>query len=180
MPSPDRPSEKLVARRAAKIVMNKDAIDKLYAGMADGLIELGERIIAQASQHAPYDAEAARKRGVPMMRDTGRVAVFGQGKLVYGRSDIAAARNRPRGVRTPKDQVVMIAAFDSPIAHLQELGTVKMRAHPFLAPALMANIPNAGAYIKGAMSRYTATASVRAERGVVLNARRAAAKAGTP
>ena len=50
-------------------------------------------------------------------------------------------------------------------------------ANPFLTPALMANIANAGPYVTGAMSRYTATAGVRAERGAGINAARAAAAA---
>jgi hypothetical protein len=166
-----------VARREAKIVYNKAAIDALYAGMADGLIELGERIIADASERAPKDAAAAAARGVPMLKDTGFISVWGQGKLVHGSAQVAASKNKPRGVRTPKDQVVLVAGFSSPIAHLQELGTVKMTANPFLTPALMANIANAGPYVTGAMSRYTATAGVRAERGAGINAARAAAAA---
>ncbi len=177
MASPKAPSEKLIARRAAKIVMNKAAIDALYAGMADGLIELGNKIIADASERAPKDAAAAAARGVPMLNDTGHISVWGQGKLVYGSSQVAAAKNRPRGVRAAKDEIIMIAAFGSPIAHLQELGTIKMPAHPFLTPALMANISNAGPYVTGAMSRYAATASTRALRGSGINAARAAAKA---
>ena len=184
MPSPDQPSAKLVARRAAKIVMNKAAIDALYAGMADGLIALGGAIIADASERAPKDAEIAAKRGVPMLKDTGFISVWGpvKGKsvLVHGSAQVAASKNKPRGVRTPIDQVVLVAGFASPLAHLQELGTIKMKAHPFLTPVLMANVGNAGEYVKGAMSRYTATAGARAERGAVINARRAAAKAGTP
>ena len=112
------------------------------------------------------------------MSRTGYVTVFGQGKLVHGSGQVAAAKNKPRGVRTPKDQVVMIAAFASPIAHLQELGTVKMAAHPFLAPAVMANIRDAGPYVSGAMSRYAATASKRADNGAMMAALRATAKAG--
>jgi len=170
MASPDKPSAKLIARREAKIVYNKAAIDALYAGMADGLIELGEAIIADASERAPKDTGD--------MSRTGYVTVFGQGKLVHGSGQVAAAKNRPRGVKVPKDQVVMIAAFASPLAHLQELGTVKMAAHPFLAPALMANVRDAGPYVSGAMSRYAATASKRADNGAMIAALRATAKAG--
>ena len=181
MPIPDQPSARTIANRGKRIVMNKAAVDALYAGIADGLIELGERIIADARDRAPEDPDAARKRGVPMMKDTGQVAVFGpvagKTKLLHGRTDIAQMQNRPRGVKVPNDQVVMIASFTSPIAHLLELGTVNMDAHPFLTPALMANVGNAGAYVKGAMSRYAATAGVRAENSTRINAQRAAKKA---
>jgi len=182
MPSPYRPSARVIGLRNARMVRNKAGFDALYAGIADGLIELGEKIIADARERAPHDAAAAAKRGVPMMRDTGRVAVFapvgGKSKLVHGSTDVAAAKNRPRGVRTPNDQVVMIASFTSPLAHLQELGTVNMNAHPFLTPALMANVANAGPYVAGAMSRYAATAGRRADNGALMNALRATAKAG--
>jgi hypothetical protein len=181
MPSPDQPSAKLVARRSAKIVMNKAAVDVLYAGIADGLIGLGERIIEDARSLAPHDEEAAASRGVPMMRDTGFVTVWGpvegKSRLLHGSAEVAASKNKPRGVRTPPGQVVMIAAFASPIAHLQELGTVKMQAHPFLTPAMMANVADAGPYVKGAMSRYAATAGARAERGAAIKQRKADARA---
>jgi hypothetical protein len=141
--TPEERQARLIGRRQAKIVWNKSALDAMYAGMADGLIEIGERIIADARDTAPRDPEAARVRGVPMMADTGFISVWGQGKLVHGSAQVAASKNKPRGVRTPKDQVVLVAAFASPIAHFNELGTVKMVAHPFLLPAFNRGVPGA-------------------------------------
>lgn len=153
MPSPKAPSAKLLARRGAVVVMNKAAIDALQMGMADGLIELGERIIADARANAPRDPETAAKRGVPMLADTGFASVWALGKLVSGSTAVAASKNKPRGLKTPKDQVVLVTAFASPIAHLVELGTVKMNARPFLIPALNANVDNAARFVVPAMGK---------------------------
>ncbi len=178
MPSPKAPSAKLLARRGAAIQWNKDAIDALHAGMADGLIELGNKIIADASAIAPRDPEKAAERGVPMMADTGFVSVWGMGKLVYGSAEVAASKNKPRGLKVPVDQVVMVAAFASPLSHFAELGTIKETPRPFLTPAVMANVGDAGDYVKGAMSRRAASAPKRAAVSAGIKARQAAASGG--
>lgn len=142
MPTYEKPaSARLVARRTAKIAWNKAEVDRLYAGIADGMIGLVERIGADASAHAPRDPEAAAARGVPMLADTARTSVFVDGKLVQGTGQRMASRNKPRGARTPAGQVVAFVMFDSPIAHLVELGTVRMRARPFLLPAFGRGVP---------------------------------------
>ena len=178
MPSPKAPSANLLAKRGAQIVMNKDAVDALYAGMADGLVELGERIIADARASAPRDPTTAAARGVPMMADTGSVSVWGpvngKSSLLHGSAQVAAGKNKPKGLKVPVDQVVMVAAFASPLSHFAELGTIKEPARPFLTPALMSNIGNAGEYVKGAMSRRVASAPQRAMASAAIKARIAA------
>jgi hypothetical protein len=152
----DQKFTRLVDRRKAQIVRNRAGFDALYEGMADGLVELGTRILEDAKGNAHRDAAAAARRGVAMMADTGYVSVWAQGTLVHGFGQVAASQNKPRGVKTPKDQVVVVVAFSSPVAHFNELGTVAMPAQPFLTPALMANVANAGPYVAGAMSRRAA------------------------
>ena len=102
MASPKAPSAKLVARRGAAIVMNKAAVDELYAGMADGLIDLGNEIIDEAVKRAPRDPVIAAKRGVPMMADTGFTSVWGpvggKSRLLHGSAQVAASRNKPRAL----------------------------------------------------------------------------------
>ena len=182
MPSPKAPSAKVVARRGAKIVMNKAAVDALYAGMADGLIELGNEIIAEASKGpggsgpgSLRDPETAAGRGVPMMLDTGFISVWGpvdgKSRLLHGSAQVAASRNKPRGVKTPPTQVVLIAGFHSPLAHLHEFGTVKMGATTFFTPALLHHVANSAPYARAAMMRYVARGGA---------ARRIAARAATP
>lgn len=155
MPSPKVPSAKVLANRAKKVVMNRAALDAMQIGMADVLLATGQRIIADASKGpggsgvgSLRDPEAAAKRGVPMMLDTGHVGVWGLGKKIGG--DMTA---KPRGLKTPKDQVVMVAAFASPLAHFAELGTIKEIARPFLTPAFNRGIPGAADAVPAAMAK---------------------------
>lgn len=155
MPSPKIPSAKLLGRRAAKVVLNRAALDAAQLGMADAFLEVGQKIIADASKGpggsgvgSLRDSAAAEARGVPMMLDTGHVGVWGLGKKIGG--DMTA---KPRGLKTPKDQVVMVAAFASPLAHFAELGTIKEIARPFLTPAFNRNIAGASATVVPAMGK---------------------------
>ena len=151
--TPEGRRARLIGRRQEKIVWNKAAVDALHAGIADGLIALGETIIADARDNAPRDPEIAAKRGVPMMADTGYFSVWGLGKLVSGSTAVAAGKNKPRGFRTPKDQVVLITAFSSRLAHLIELGTIKMPARPFLLPAFNRALPGADKFVVPAIGK---------------------------
>lgn len=162
------PSARVTGLRQAKIVWNRDAVGAVVLGMADAVEQVMTAIIADASANAPKDAEAAAKRGVPMLKDTGRVAVFAGGVnksgkaaslLVSGTTARTQAGNKPKGARTPVDQVVGFAMFDSPIAHLQELGTVNMVAHPFLIPAFNRNISGLAAVITPAIGKRVAGSS---------------------
>lgn len=147
MPSPKIPSAKLLERRAAKVVMNHAALDAVQMGMADGLLAMGQRILADAVANAPRDPEIAAKRGVPMMADTGHVVVYALGKKVGGDGD------KPRAMRVPKDQAVMAVYFSSPLSHFAELGTVKERARPFLLPAFNRGIPGTSKYVLPSISK---------------------------
>jgi len=153
MPSPRVPSARVLQNRANRVVFNKAAVDALYAGMADALIELGPQIIAEASANAPRDPEKAAERGVPQMADTGNFVVYGLGKKVGGDP---GGTGKPRSMKTPPDQVVLGVWFASPLAHLQELGTVKMPAHPFLLPAFNRLVPGAEDAIVPAMGKRVA------------------------
>jgi len=132
-----------VTRRNVKIQYNKAAVDALYAGVADGVIELLTAVRDDAVARAPRDPETAARRGVPMMADTARVAVYAAGKLVSGTGERTASGNKPKGAKTPADQIVGFVMFDSPISHFAELGTIKEVARPFLLPAFSAHIQDA-------------------------------------
>src|SRR5664280_889254 len=90
MPSPKIASARTIAHRNARVVMNRAALDELQLGMADGLLALGQQIIADASAsarhelHPEEDAALRAKRGVPMMADTGHCVVYALGKKVGG------------------------------------------------------------------------------------------------
>lgn len=168
MPSPKVVSARTIANRRARVVMNRAALDELQLAMADGLLALGERIIAEARDNAPRDPEAAAARGVPMMADTGNLVVYALGKKVGGDD---GGTGKPRGMKTPKDQAVLGVWFSSPLSHFHELGTVKMRARPFLTPALARNLGDTGPYVRKAMA---ARASRQAARKARIAAREAA------
>ncbi len=142
-----------VTRRETKIVYNRAAVDALYAGAVEGVDELCTTIRDDAVAHAPRDAAKAAERGVPMMADTARVAVYAMGKLVSGTGERTASGNKPKGAATPADQIVGFVMFDSPIAHFAELGTIKEVARPFLLPAFSAHIADAAKCVLPAISR---------------------------
>jgi len=142
-----------VVRRESKIVWNKAAVDALYAGMTDAMDEKMGQIRDDAAAHAPRDPETARARGVPMMADTARVAVYAMGKLVSGTGERTASGNKPRGAKTPADQVVGFVMFDSPISHFAELGTIHEVARPFLIPAFNRNIGGLAGIVVPAMGK---------------------------
>jgi hypothetical protein len=142
-----------VQRREAKIVWNRAMRDEMALGLADGLSEILTAVRDDASAHARRDPATAAGRGVPMMADTGRVAVYAGGKLVEGTGERTASGNKPRGARTPADQVVGFVMFDSPISHFEELGTVKETAHPFLLPAFNRGLPGAESVLVPAMGK---------------------------
>jgi len=164
-PGPKGPSDKVLGNRRARVVFNRAALEAAELGIADGLYELGLDLIADASlgpkggpQFGPgslRDPETAEERGVAMMLDTGWVKVWVNGVNV---SIDAPTEAKPRDLALPYGQVVMVAAFASRLAHLQELGTVKMNAHPFLTPAFNRALPNTAEYVVPAMGKRIAAA----------------------
>jgi len=148
MPSPKVPSARVLANRQNRIVMHRESLDALQLGIADGMLEMGNGILADAVAHAPRDPVAAAARGVPEMADTGGVQIWALGKRAGG-----IWEKKPRGARIPKDEVVMIVGFGSPIAHFAEEGTIKEVARPFLLPAFNRGLPDADKFVVPAMGK---------------------------
>jgi hypothetical protein len=146
--------------------MNYAALDDMQRATADGLLNLGLRIILDAEAHAPRDPEKAAERGVPMMADTGGVQVWAGGKRVGG-----VWEKRPRGVKVPDNAAVMIVGFGSLLAHLAEFGTVKERAQPFLTPALMRNIGDAKGDVETAIAKWASKGGHNAPSAATVAAR---------
>ncbi len=161
MPSPKVASARVIANRKARVVMNRAALDELGLRIADGLIELGDVILADAVDHAPRDPEKAAERGVPMMADTGKFVVYAGGKKVGGDE---GGTGKPRGMRTPKDQAVLGVWFSSPLSHFAELGTIKETARPFLGPAFSAHLGDIGPCLERAMAQRAKRQAKRAAR----------------
>jgi hypothetical protein len=135
------------------IAYNRAAVDALYAGVVDGVEEMLEQVRDDYAANAPRDPQTASERGVPMMADCGRVAVYAAGKLVAGTGERTAAGNKPKGAVTPADQVVGFVMVDSPIAHFAELGTIHEVAHPTLLPAFSRAIGGAEKCILPSISK---------------------------
>ena len=166
MPYSKAPSAKVLANRAAKVVMNRAALDDAVLGMADALLAVGQQIVDDASKGpggsgigSLRDPTTAARRGVSMMADTGALGVWAAGKKVGGGmvgkprvSTVIESKAIPgtfRSVRrvasTPRNEAVLFVGFASPIAHFAELGTIKEPARPFLTPALNRNLGTLGA-----------------------------------
>lgn len=152
MPSPKAPSAALLAKRGAVMVWNKAAVDALKMGAADAMVEVGGKIIADAVSTMRPGRLDAPPYGEGLIA-SGYSSVWALGKLVSGSAEVAASKNKPRGLKVPADQVVMVAAFSAPHAHFPELGTVNEPARPFLLPAFNRNVPGAGAAIVPAMGK---------------------------
>jgi hypothetical protein len=154
MPSPKVPSARVLANRANRIQMHRESLSALNLGIADGMLEMGNRILADAAAHARLDvhpAEAAARRaerGVSQMADTGGVQVWALGKRAGG-----IWEKKPRGARIRQDEVEMIVGFGSPLAHLKEEGTIKEPARPFLLPAFNRGLPDASKFVVPAMGK---------------------------
>ena len=144
-----------------KVTMNKAALTEAVRGIAEGLYAMGMDIAAEATANAPRDEAAALARGVPMMADTAFVTVWADGKQVEGPAMPRPKRTQIEGgavVRASVGEAVLFVGFTSRIAHLQELGTIKMVAHPFLIPALNDQIPSTRDYVLPAMGKRIAAA----------------------
>lgn len=168
MPSPKIASARTIANRKARVVMNRAALNEMQLAMADGLLTLGQKVIADASALAPRDPETAASRGVPMMADTGHAVVYALGKRVGGEEGEIA---KPRGLKTTPDRVVLGMWFSSPLSHFAEFGTVKERARPFFTPALMADIPDAGGDVKAAIAKWASRGGRNAPKASTVAAR---------
>ena len=165
MPFSKAPSAKVLANRAARVQMNRAALDDLVLGMADALLAVGQKIIDDAAANAPRDPETAARRGVPMMADTGVLGVWAGGKKVGGgmvskprvskviTTSMGVQKTVRRVASTPKNEAVLFCGFASPIAHFAELGTINEIARPFFTPAFNRNIGGAAELVPVAMGK---------------------------
>jgi hypothetical protein len=114
-----------MARRPAKVVLNRAALAAIDLDMAVGLETLAQEVlrVADVPDQPPY--------GVGLV-DRGGVISFVDGKRVGG--DRAVTR-RPRDLMTRKGTTVAVG-FSFP-AKFQEMGTENQPARPFLTPAVM-------------------------------------------
>lgn len=114
--------------------MNREALDAIRLGQADGLEAIGEQIVAVATPRAP-DAEPYGKGlvgggSVVTFVDRRKVASFGPLSRI------------PRSGRVPPVGTVSVVGFGFP-GRLRETGTIYVPASPFLTPSVAEVIPSA-------------------------------------
>ncbi|HSW43105.1 MAG TPA: hypothetical protein VLM76_11405 [Patescibacteria group bacterium] len=156
----------MAPRKNNRVVLNRAALDAITLGMADGLLALADAVIAAA------DVPDAAPYGQGLIEAGGTVA-YVAGKKVGGEA------KKPRAVKVKGQGVVVIGGFPFP-AHFAEFGTVNQPARPFLTPALMATVGDAGPFIEAAMARRLAGAGERAAAGAAIRARVAAKAEAAP
>lgn len=152
-----------IRKTSSRVVLNRAALDEVTLGMADGLLALADAVIAATTvpDATPY--------GMGLI-ETGSSVAYVLGKKVGG------GASKPRTMRVKSMGVAIAGGFGFP-AHFAELGTIHQPARPFLTPALMATVPDAGAYVGAAVQRRLGTRGERAARGAGIRARIAAKEA---
>lgn len=130
---------------SAKVILNRRALAKMEAGVADGVEEVTRTIVETAT---PPDATPY---GVGLV-DAGGWIVYVGGKKVGGGSLGGRQPKKPRSVRVPSSGIIGIAGFGFP-GRFQEGGTSHHAAQPFLTPAAERVVPHAPEIMRDAMKR---------------------------
>lgn len=168
-----------MAKASVRVVANRAALETAVLAVADGMLEAGELMVRAArppdSPFQPYPTgEGLPKQGGWLGYVNG--AKFGGGSL---------RGLQPRKPRSdvPRTGIAIVVGFGFP-ARFVELGTVRVRARPFLTPAVMSIVPTADVVISAAVRRRLAgirdttvgdrIAASRAAKQQRLNARAAA------
>lgn len=124
--------------------MNREALDAIRLGQADGLEAVGEAIIAVATPRAPdaapYGKGLVGGGSVVTMVDRRKVASFGPLSRI------------PRSGRVPAVGTVSVVGFSFP-GRFKETGTIYNPAEPFLTPSVAEVIPDAAALVAAAVAK---------------------------
>lgn len=117
----------MARKPTARVVMNREAVDAIRLGFADGMQEEGEAIIAAAAPRIS-DAEPTG-RG---LKFSGKATTYVDGKRIAGTG------TPPRG-QVPRAGTVTIVGFGWP-GYWYETGTIKQAPRPVLTPAMVARV----------------------------------------
>lgn len=123
----------------ARTVLNKQALNAIAQGFAEGMGALGQAIIEITT---PPDAEPFGEGLVT----TGDWGVWAGTKKVGGTA------SRPRGVKLSKTGITLIAGYGFP-GRFQELGTIHQPARPFFTPSVVEEIPQTEEHLKRPVQR---------------------------
>ena len=128
----------MVARRS-RVVINRAALSEIDGGLADGVFDIVRAIAVVAASRAP-DAPPYGQGLV----DAGGAAVWVNGKKVAESTTGPGGKvDKPRGLtlKSAGATIVGVVGFGFP-ALFVELGTILMKAIPFLTPAAIEVIGN--------------------------------------
>lgn len=131
-----------MAKRSARVVLNRKAIDGVNLALADGVHAVGRAIIDTAR---PPDAPPY---GVGLVTAGGVLTYVGSRK-VNGWSQSGRQPSKPRAVRLVQGVITAIVGWGFP-ARFVEFGTVNMAAEPFATPARNAVIPRINSIMRQA------------------------------
>jgi hypothetical protein len=128
-----------MAKTSARVVLNRKALALLDLALADGMGEMAQTIVTEATPHdaPPY--------GVGLVK-AGDWGVWAGGKKVGG----TAAK--PRAAKIKKSEVVAVGGYGFP-ARFHEMGTIDTPSFPFLTPSLLRHQSHAGDFIRPSVRR---------------------------
>lgn len=137
-----------VRRWVSKGVFVDIDVDPLLLVAADGVAEVLAAVIDAATPHAPDDPRTPGSR----IRESGGFAVYAFGQVLRAEGERHGYR-KPRRFRPDRNGIDGVAHFRSRLHHLHELGTVKMRARPYLGPARASVAPRVEAILRDVWPR---------------------------
>jgi hypothetical protein len=128
-----------MAKVSTRVVLNRQALDALTRGVADGLGEMAQTIVDDARPHdAPPYGEG--------LIEAGDYGVWANGKKVDGTA------NKPRAAKIKKGEVVAVGGYGFP-ARFHEMGTIDTPSFPFLTPSLLRHQSHAGDFLRPSIRR---------------------------
>jgi hypothetical protein len=146
------------ASSARRIEINRGFFDELQLAMADALFDLAKQIVEGAR------VPDAPPIGEGLLQGGGALAYIDSKKVAQSSTGNPTAVKKPRAAKLRKGTVTAIGGFGFPARFVEE-GTVRMAGHPFLTPALLSMVPEAGSYIAEACRRHRLTVAERTARG---------------
>jgi hypothetical protein len=157
-----------------RMVINRAAVDQIILATADGLFELGKKIVADA------DVPDAAPYGVGLVQGGGVIAFVGN-KRVAVWSKTGDSVKKPRAAKlSPKGSmgVTVVFGYGFP-GRFQEAGTIHQPSKPFLTPSALATLPAAEDLIRAAWYKSGVTSAKRTLKGDTYQARTAKTEAGS-
>lgn len=128
-----------MAARRSRVEINRAALDEIEGGLADGVFDIARAIAVVAASRAP-DAPPYGEG----LTDAGGAAVWVRARKVRESTTGPGGKvDKPRSLtlKSAGAAIVGVVGFGFPGMFL-ELGTIRMRARPFLTPAAIEILGN--------------------------------------